>query len=290
MDLIKDGRGGYLPGGFAVIRHLHTSKGLSPDVAYEPVTGRIMWTELKWAAQGAWVIFLGARGVAALKARGSATYEIVASTGDDIATHVESHGGRTEKWVTDQIGKVRRVLVARESGLAASTKRKREKAGAEFRPGQYVKSPGGAAGGKISVDSIMQKLKPTWVAAIKAALADAKGMHATMVKNDAFSKAERKMKTLRALDHMLTSGEAGDTSNQDLRTVMRNAIMMTASHYYPEETGDLRHDRYAGTGYVVALSPSGYGAENKILGDIGAGDTRKLVTVLAFFKQELMRI
>lgn len=295
MDLIKDGQGGYLPGGFSVIRYLHTNQGLSPDVEYEAVTGRIMWTDLKAASRGAWVIFLGPRGVAALKARGDAPfgagYEIVASTGNDIATHVERHGGRTEKWITDQIGKVRKILTARESGTAADTKTRRTKMRTDFRQGRYVTSPGMfVGGGEVSVESIMHKLRSTWAGAIKAALADAKGMHTTMVKNDAFGKAERKLTTLKILDRMLTSIEDGDTSNRDLRTVMKNAIVMTASHYYPAETGDLRHDRYGGFYGVAAVSPTEYGAENRILKDISAGDTRKLVTVLAFFKQELMRI
>jgi hypothetical protein len=60
------------------------------------------------------------------------------------------------------------------------------------------------------------------------------------------------------------------------------AVLMTASHYYPETTGEISKD-YGGIGF----SEFSRGPQ-QILQDISQGDTKKLGTILSFFKRTLI--
>jgi hypothetical protein len=57
---------------------------------------------------------------------------------------------------------------------------------------------------------------------------------------------------------------------------------MAASHYYPEQTGNISKD-YGGS--YTAQNNEG---PRQLLQDISQGDTKKLGTVLGFFKRALI--
>lgn len=62
-----------------------------------------------------------------------------------------------------------------------------------------------------------------------------------------------------------------------------SAVMMTASYYYPEETGEITKTHY---NYRVERDKG----MDKVLDDISNGDTNKLGTVLRFFKRALVTV
>jgi hypothetical protein len=60
---------------------------------------------------------------------------------------------------------------------------------------------------------------------------------------------------------------------------------MAASHYYPEQTGEIvRSSGYRGSTY----NPTQKEGMNQLLQDIANGDTAKLGTGLGFFKRNLI--
>ena len=130
----------------------------------------------------------------------------------------------------------------------------------------------------------MAKFKPLWVRAITASIADIKGHVANMVKNDAFEKAKKKLIHIENLQQGLERLEAGDTDTPGfLNSAINSAVLMTASHYYPETTGNIERSRYGG-----GMSAQFNEGPAQLLKDIAAGDQKKLGTVLAFFKRSLI--
>jgi hypothetical protein len=59
---------------------------------------------------------------------------------------------------------------------------------------------------------------------------------------------------------------------------------MTASHYYPETTGNLDRSRYGSSGVSAQFNEG----PAQLLKDIAGGDQKKLGTVLSFFKRSLI--
>ena len=136
---------------------------------------------------------------------------------------------------------------------------------------------------EVSVDTLTKKFKPLWQRAINTAIADIKGYVANQIKNDAFEKAQRKLDQVKRLQDILDNMEAGSEETPGtIKQAINSAVLMAASHHYPEQTGNITR------GYS-----SGYNAErsegpNQLLKDIAAGDQTKLGTVLGFFKRTLI--
>jgi hypothetical protein len=71
----------------------------------------------------------------------------------------------------------------------------------------------------------------------------------------------------------------------DYKRQLKNAIYLAAQYYYPELTRGLTKLSYGGGG-LTAESQEGV---KKIITDISQGDTKKLVAILGFFKNEIIR-
>jgi hypothetical protein len=120
---------------------------------------------------------------------------------------------------------------------------------------------------------------------MQAAKADIKGMITTMIKNDAFDKAEKKLSILKALQRATDTMEVGtlDDTPEWLQKAVSLAILMAASHHYPDLTGEIERSRYGGG--ASSQNPEG---PKKLLSDVSNGDTTKLGTILGFFKRNLI--
>jgi hypothetical protein len=68
----------------------------------------------------------------------------------------------------------------------------------------------------------------------------------------------------------------------DYKRQLKNAIYLAAQYYYPELTRGLTKASWGFT----AESQEGV---RKIITDISQGDTKKLVAILGFFKNEIIR-
>ncbi len=256
------------PGGKEVVQALHKDMDLAHDQDYRPVD-KISWSDLKDSYRGAWVIIVGSKGSGAIKSR-SGTYDAVASDGGPIDTTSDSRGGNVLDFLKSKIGKLQKFYVGKNSTTVSDKKRKR----ADAKKGLDT---------TVDQASLVKKFKPLWARAISAAIADVKGHVANMIKNDAFEKAKRKLNHVETLQNGLESIEAG---SGDIPGFVNNAVQMSiymaASHYYPEQTGNINK------GYGSSYSTQFHEGPQQLLKDISTGDTKKLGTVLGFFKRALI--
>ena len=261
-----------LPGGQQVTQFLHTKYGLAHDQSYSPIP-KISWSDLKGRYGRKWVLIKGSKGTGAIRVRND-NYEAVASAGSEVQVSSSGRGGTVLDFLKANIGSLKEFYVGEDTGEVG----KKQKSRADARKGTA------AAAGVVTQDTLIKKFRPLWARAITSSIADIKGMVGTMVKNDAFDKAEKKIQTLKQLEAALYSIENGDDDvPQNIGNSVSVAIMMAASHYYPDETGEITKQRYNRS----------YSSENeqgprKLLADISAGDTKKLGTILSFFKRSLI--
>ena len=265
------------PGGKQVVQFLHKEQGLAHDQKYSP-TSKISWSDLKGAYRGAWVIVIGSQAVGAIKASGGTTgdYEAVAvdpSTGE-LRKLRDGRGGNILDFLKPMLGKFVSYYVGTNTTTVKDKQRKRQ---------ELNKEPGATA---VTQDTIVKKFRPLWVKAMNSAIADVKGMAATMIKNDSYDKAEKKINLLRKLQSAIEAIEAGSEDIPDsIRTAVSSGILMAAAHHYPEQTGEIERSRYGGS-----YSANNQEGPRQLLADIAAGDTAKLGTILAFFKRSLMAV
>jgi hypothetical protein len=264
MDMVAKDKGGA-----EVVRHLHKTMGLDHTLAYQKID-KISWSELKGRSYGTWVLIKGANGTGAIRA-GNDDYTAVASSGEGVTTMRNSKGGNILDFLKEKIGKLQGFYTAR--GTSTVGKKQRDRADAKA----------GAGPQEVSRDTLVKKFRPLWVRAMTAAIADIKGHVANMIKNDAFAKASKKLKYIESLQAALEELEAGseDTPNY-VREAVQTAIYMAASHYYPEQTGSINR------GYGGSYSTQFSEGPRMLLKDISGGDTKKLGTVLGFFKRALI--
>jgi hypothetical protein len=268
LDIVKSA-----PGGPEVIKQLHQKSGLAHDQSYKAVD-KIAWSELKDSYRGAWVVILGTNGVGAIRASGGSTgsYEAFTSTGAGVETINDSRGGNVLNFLKGNIGNLKKFYVG------ANTTAVKDKQQAR------TKRQTGLAGPQLTRDTLVTKFKPLWVKSMNSALADIKGMVGTMVKNDAYKKAKTKIEALERLENAIDAVESGNAEVPSfINSAVGSAIMMAASHHYPDTTGDITRSRYGGS-YETQHQEG----PKQLLADIAAGDTAKLGTILGFFKRNLI--
>ncbi len=259
------------PGGKEVIQKLHSDMSLAHNQDYRQVD-KISWSELKDSYRGAWVIIQGAKGTGAIRARGGSTgsYDAVASTGGEVQSKTDSRGGNIVDFLKVEIGKLNKFYVGKNTTAVTDKQRKR----ADAKQGTST---------EVNQETLMRKFKPLWARAINAAMADIKGHIANQIKNDAFEKAKRKISQVESLQGALEALEAGSEDiPSPVKGAVNIAVLMAASHHYPEQTGSIT--KSYGSSYQSQF-PEG---PRQLLKDISSGDTKKLGTVLAFFKRSLI--
>ena len=261
------------PGGTDVIKKLHKDMKLAHDQNYKSVP-KISWSDLKGNYRGAWVIIQGDKGTGAIKASGGNTgdYMAVASTGGETRSMNDGRGGNVIDFLKGEIGGLRKFYVGQNTTAVTDKQKTRQS------------RQDGAGAAQVSNDTLIKKFKPLWNRAITAAIADIKGHIANQIKNDAFEKATKKLEYVGRLQNSAEAMESGtlDDAPDFLKNAVQTAVLMTAAHYYPEQTGDIT--RSYGRSYASARSEG----PQQLLKDITEGDTAKLGTVLAFFKRALI--
>jgi len=258
-------------GGAEVIKKLHQDQKLGHDINYQPVA-KISWSELKDSYRGAWVIIQGDKGTGAIKASGGNTgdYFAVASSGGETRSMNDGRGGNVLDFLKGEIGGLRKFYVGKNTTAVVDKQKKRaaDKVGADR---------------TINQDVLVKKFKPLWVKAITAAIADIKGHVSNQIKNDAFEKAKRKLDQIEQLQQGLEAIESGNKDiPQFIGTAVNTAILMAASHHYPEQTGNITRS------YSRNYSSENSEGPAQLLKDISEGDTAKLGTILSFFKRSLI--
>jgi len=260
-------------GGGMVVQHLHRKMDLAHDQEYQEVD-KISWSDIKDTRYGAWILIKGEKGAGAIRAtnRGGG-YESVAfdPVSGAVETYSDDRGGNNIDFLKRMIGKLRAFYVGKDTGTLSRKKEKRA---------ELSKKPQSTA---VTQDTIVKRFRPLWLRAMTAAEADIKGMIATMIKNSAYLKAQKKMgqaERLMAAIEKLETGSLEDTPNF-VKEAVSVAIMMAASHHYPEKTGEIRKQYNS---YTAQFQEG----PRQLLKDISQGDTAKLGTILTFFKRSLV--
>jgi len=260
------------PGGKEVIRSLHRTQELAHNQEYRAVD-KISWSELKDSYKGAWVIIQGSNGTGAIKASGgnSGTYTAVASSGGEVQTATDSRGGNVVDFLKKEIGKLQKFYVGKNTTQVRDLKRKRNDAKAGVGPQT------------INQETLIKKFKPLWTKSLVTAIADIKGHISNQIKNDAFEKARQKISQVEDLQNSLEKLESGSQDTPDsIRKAVNTAVLMAASHYYPDLTGAIQR------GYSGSYTATRVDGPQKLLQDISKGDATKLGTILGFFKRTLI--
>jgi hypothetical protein len=257
------------PGGREVVQKLHKDMKLAHDLGYSP-KDKISWSEIKGTSYGYWVIVQADNGTGAIRSIND-RYEAVASTGGEVKTFTDSKGGNILDFFKNEIGKPRSFFVARNTRAVSDKQQKRK----ETQP---------SAAAEVTKDTLVKKFRPLWIRAMTAAIADIKGHIANMIKNDAFEKAKKKLNYLDSLYSSLDELQAGATDTSEyVDRAVNMAVLMAASHHFPEQTGNIERSRWGGG--VSAQFSEG---PQMLLKAISSGDTAKLGTVLGFFKKALI--
>lgn len=259
-------------GGSQVVKHLHQKLGLGHDLEFKEIP-KISWSDLKDSYKGAWVVMRCSGGTAAIKARGGTTgsYEAIVSDGGEIQSKSDSRGGNILDFIKGSVGKPTKFFAAKNTNKVQDVQRQRRD------------RQDGSGPQKMDTNTLIKKFKPLWAKAISAAIADIKGHVANMIKNDAFDKARKKLDRVEKLQNNIEALEAGSQEAGDLvKMAVHAAVLMAASHYYPDQTGEITR------GYSSGYSSQNSEGVTRLLQDLSNGDTAKLGTVLGFFKRTLI--
>lgn len=141
-----------------------------------------------------------------------------------------------------------------------------------------------------NLTKLFAKLKPLLLKYLTTALADVKGAAGIAMKNDSYNTAKKKLDLAAKLSDMIEhlsdpdmdDGYARGSKDELLKNKIQHAVVMTASYYYPDETGDIVK------GYNGALRPSKNVGTDHVINDIAKGDSKKLATVMAYLKQSFL--
>lgn len=296
MDLVRNN-----PGGREIVQYLHKNSALGHDADWE-IVKKVPWTELKGSYRGSgggWIILIGQNGTGAIKASGG-DYTISASNGKPPGADPDtgrdtnrlfgrstSSGGRAVDMIKDIIGPIRSYSMAKSKGEVANKRNKRAalRKTAVRLGGEVISSEDATA----ASEGMLMRFKPLWVKMVTQAMADIKGFVGLQVKNHAFNKVQNKIERLKMLDTVLDSLQSGtDDDDGDgpnvhdyLKRSIYNAVDLSARHYYPDNMTDRQ---FGGRGSYGSM-PEGV---RLLLNDIAGGDTKKLGTVLGFFKRALL--
>lgn len=254
-----------------LIIYLHKNTRLPHDLAkYTKLDNDFKFSDLKNKIDSRghreyWIIMIGKAGAACIMYNNSqGTWKSYISTLDEgvIAT--------TNSRITDAVREAKDIIgkiVARYQGEGPLSKIR------------IKKNPNNSK--NIDIDDIYQRFSPFIDKTINQAIADIRGMIITQIKNDAFEKAEKRLAKLKTLYNILDMADS--ERKNSIKPYLNTALAVTASMYYPEQTGDITTSRYGST-----ISPASVLGATQVLSDITKGDLKKLGTILYYLRREMI--
>jgi hypothetical protein len=264
------------PSGKQLMRELHKKYNLPHNLEFREVE-KILWRDL--SSEIGLAICIGKnRDAAAIYSGSRDSYRAIAVVNGEIKHFDDERGGNVKDWVESHIGKVKRIFVAKETAEHRSKKYNRQKLANIVKHSET-----------ISTDKLLKKFSPILRTSIEQVKADVKGMLSSAIKSDAYSKVEKKIEKLKKLEHALAHIENNNFEDRNLKHMLEKAInyaiTMSAKHFYPDDT---EIEKSYG-GQIAAIRyydrPNGV---DKLLNDISLGESKKVSSVLGFFKKGLL--
>jgi hypothetical protein len=272
-----------VPGANTLIGYLHKSEELAHDQNFQSIPA-IQWKDYK--KDPSWILIVYGNGVAAISTSGRGSYEAYAvdssTSPPEVKRRETASSGDAMAFIKQHLsGRIKNILVGKKNATLYNKRDQRR-----IRNLQLAKTK------TLNSEQILFKFKPLWLRTIDNAIADIKGWIGTLVQNNNYTKAKEKLSyvgELSTIKHALEDNKSDslqDSSNYRqldfLKRAVGNAVAMAAYHYYPQETAGLS------TGYNGAIVPRNANGIDKLVDDIANGDTKKLGTVLGFFKKVLI--
>jgi hypothetical protein len=276
----------------ALVKYVHKELAMPHDLQWQEEQ-KVTWADIKSRSPN-YVLIQGQDGTGAIKWNGS-QWVVVLSSKEGITRVSDGSINTLFKQIKETIGKIRGYWSAVNSGRASygyrgasdnkigpvDVKRKERKdARTITRPNTLDPNAGEAQ----NTQAVLYKLRPVYARYIEQAIADVKGVIGMALKNDAYGKVKQKLEILSQLQ---ATREAllSDPNEipQRLKEKLRPALYMTASHFYPDETGNFN----LGGGYR-GRQPERSEGQRKVISDIAKGDQKKLMTLMTYLKQSLL--
>lgn len=285
FNILKNPDGSWHTGAKELLDQVITNKGMIPhDVQWEPINPAQMASWAKSSKKGVMIV-LCERGTAMIEPRDDDFYQaLISSETELVRLHRMTRYGAQflyafaplVKGIQELLGLPLRAYVTKDLGTKSVEKlRKKRKA---------------AAPKRMSYEQIVLRFKPLWEKTLVQAMADVKGWYSQLIKNDAYNKAQKKMRQLTDLRTMLDNLEAGNMVElkKGLLVYITTAVHMAAAHHYPTPAGTWG-EAWSETAGRYVRRYKAPGVVEKFLADIENGDMNKLGSVLGYLKQELVK-
>jgi hypothetical protein len=274
------------PGAQEVLKQLHSKEALGHDVKPEPAV-RPKWTDLK-DKPGTWLLIAGNKGFGAVRYLGSENYRSRASRSGSY--QIFTSNGRPDPDEGNMIYSTFADNVTDANGLLKSIIGDARKF--YFVDSEYSKELNQNRGknkpisdfNAVNVTTLTKRFKPLFRKILVASKADINGVIASMAKNDAHHKVDKKIDQVKLIDQAI-QGLDNDAISDVLGNAVSASVILTARYYYPQLTGNVTSGyRYRDNGLTAEKNEGVV----KVLADIANGDREKLSAVLAYLKRSLV--
>lgn len=287
-----------IPGGPQLGRYMHQNLNIPHDADFRPTTDITLGRDGSYRG-GRWYIIAGEKGAAGLQYDNSnREYRLIMRRPADMPVGYDFPSGwgsdkGNEQFIdiTTTSGNGAKALMKKVIGKTVELYTKGSEVAKDVRAKQQqrlsYKKPSNTD--KISYlnaeQFLLKKFKPTFLRTLKQAEAEYKGMLNIMLKNGSYSKMNEKIQWLQKLDGNIARLEDGTLTQEQMHQVfgqpIKQALMISAQHYYPEITGGItrRYGSYEMGDNAGLL---------KVIDDIANGDTKKLSGVLTYFKNAIL--
>jgi hypothetical protein len=274
------------PGAQEILKQLHSKEALGHDVQPEPAV-RPKWTDLK-DKPGTWLLIAGNKGFGAVRYLGSENYRSRASRSGSY--QIFTSNGRPDPDEGNMIYSTFADNVTDANGLLKSIIGDARKF--YFVDSEYSKELNQNRGknkpisdfNTVNVTTLTKRFKPLFRKILVASKADINGVIASMAKNDAHHKVDKKIDQVKLIDQAI-QGLDNDEISEVLGNAVSASVILTARYYYPQLTGNVTSGyRYRDNGLTTEKTEGMV----KVLADIANGDREKLSAVLAYLKRSLV--
>lgn len=275
-----------------LIKRVHKDFAMPHDVRWEKLE-KVTWADIKSRSPN-YVIIQGQDGTGAIKWTGETWFVMLAGE-DGITTDRDDSINSLFKEIKNTIGKITGYWAAIGQGKGSyrgvatnptgEVERKRQKRTASRQTVVNPSTLDPSAGTSHNTQVILRKLRPVYMKYLDQAIADVKGVVGMALKNDAYGKVNQKVGILTNLQNVRQELiDNPDIVPEKIKERLRPALYLTASYYYPDQTGNfaLGVDRY-GRG-----QPASQSGPQQVIADIANGDQKKLTTLMNYLKQSLL--
>ena len=275
-----------------LIKRVHKDFAMPHDVRWEQLE-KVTWADIKSRSPN-YVIIQGQNGTGAIKWNGS-TWQVMLAGEDGITSDRDDSINTLFKEIKNTIGKITGYWAAIGQGRlsyrgasdntigAVDIKRQKRKDSRAMVVNPTTLDPN--ASREHNTEVILRKLRPVYMRYLEQAIADVKGVVGMALKNDSYGKVSQKIAILNNLQNVRQ--ELIDNPNVipgKIKERLRPALYLTASHFYPDETGNFA----LGVHQYGRGQPSSQRGPNQVITDIANGDQKKLITLMNYLKQSLL--